>query len=429
MLKVRKINLLIFVLILCGSIKTSAQNHLNSPYSRFGLGDLMPRTSAGIASMGGTGYTFQSATTVNFCNPASYMGFDTLSFLLDAAFSWKNHTLTASSTQKGATLKFDYLSAGFSFARWWKTAIGIQPYSIMNYSITEEKTIDTAKQTLSYIGDGGINEIFWGNSFRLFKNFSLGVNVSVLVGIYAKNRIIEWDNPYYFNTKIENSNKVRGAVITLGAQYFIPVKEKGEFGLGFVYTPPIPIQSTETNTISTYWGTGYNITKIENLYSATPTKRSHAMPTQIGGGISWGKKNKYLIGIDATWKNWSNYGIDNVNDSLSDAYKISIGGNYTPNHTSNKFFSRMTFSLGAKFEQTHLSFKDGYLSLDGEPLKQFGINFGFLFPLKRSKTAFGIVFEYGQLGTIENNLIKENYFTATVNLRIHERWYQRKKLD
>jgi hypothetical protein len=146
------------------------------------------------------------------------------------------------------------------------------------------------------------------------------------------------------------------------------------------------------------------------------------MPTQVGGGISWGKKDKYFVGVDVTWKNWSNYKVDNVSDSLSDAYKISIGSSYTPNYMSNKFFSRMTFSLGAKLEQT-------YLCLEDEHLKQFGVNFGLLFPLKRSKTAFGLVFEYGQLGTTKNNLIKENYYIVSINLRIHERWYQRKKLD
>ena len=423
MLKIRKIYLSLLVVVLCGNVESAAQNHLNSPYSRFGLGDLMPRTSAGITAMGGTGYTYQSPIVINFANPASYIGLDTLSFLLDAGFSWKNHTLTASTTQRGSTFKFDYLSAGFSFAKWWKTAIGIQPYSVMNYSITEEKIIDTSTQTLYYQGDGGINEIFWGNSFRLFKNFSLGVNASVLVGTYAKNRVIEWSDKYNFNTKIENSNKILGAVVTVGAQYFIPVKEKGAFGLGVVYTPPIPIQSTERNILFTYWGTESSISPIDSLYPETPIKHSHAMPTQIGGGFSWGKKDKYFVGVDFTWKNWSNYKVDGVKDPcLSDAYKISVGGNYTPNYTSNKFFSRMTFSLGAKLEQT-------YLFLEGEQLNQFGMNFGVLFPLKRSKTAFGIVFEYGQLGTTQHNLIKENYFILTVNLRIHERWYQRKKLD
>jgi len=420
MLRVRKIILLyISIFIVCVSAKSYAQNHLNSPYSRFGMGDLMSRTTASVAAMGGTGYTFQSATAVNFINPAAYMGFDTLSFLLDAGFSWKNHTLAAATTQRGSTFQFDYLSFGFSIARWWKMAFGVQPYSVMNYSTTEEIEIDTLKYVRIYAGDGGINEVFWGNSFKLFKNFSIGVNASFLFGTYRKNRIIEeWNNSDFFNAKIENANKIRGAILTFGAQYFIPVKEKGQFGLGLVYTPPIPVQFTENNTIATHWGNEYNITPIDTLYPTAPQKRSYTMPSQIGWGISWGKKDKYFVGVDFTYTNWSH----NVNDSLSDAYKIAVGGNYTPNYTSNKFFSRMTFSLGANAEQTRLF-------LAGEHLNRFGINLGLLFPLKKTKSAFGFVFEYGQMGTTKNNLIKENYFTATVNLRIHERWYQRKKLD
>ena len=99
----------------------------------------------------------------------------------------------------------------------------------------------------------------------------------------------------------------------------------------------------------------------------------------------------------------------------------------------------MTFSLGANLGQSSLFLK-------GEHLNHFGINFGLLFPLKRSKTAFGFTFEYGQFGTTKTfeyeqtvpvqtkheqtgHLVKENYFTVTLNVRIHERWYQRKKLD
>jgi hypothetical protein len=420
MLKNRNVYLIILLFI--GFTQLFGQNHLNAPYSRFGMGELTARTAAAINAMGGTGYTFQSATVINFVNPASYSSFDTLSFLLDASFSWKNHTLIADKTQKGNTLQFDYFSCGLSVRRWWKTAFGIQPYSLMNYTIEETNKIDTLKQTISYIGEGGVNEIYWGNAFMLFPNFSIGFNASFLFGTYAKSRRIEWEDTYSFNARIDNADRMRGMVLSFGVQYFMPLKTKGRLGFGLTYTPSIPVRSTETSNIITYWGTGDGITLLDSLYPTSSVKHSHKMPTVLGGGFSWSKINHYFIGIDFTWKNWSNYSVDNIADSLSNSYKLSIGGSYTPNHVSPKLFSRMTFSLGANIEQT-------YLFLKGEHLNKFGVNAGFLFPLKKSKTGFGIVFEYGQWGTTKNNLIQENYFIATFNIRIHEKWYQRKKLD
>lgn len=424
MLKSNKIFFISGILFFCIFLQSNAQNHLNSPYSRFGMGDLMPRSSIAVTSMGGIGYTFQSTTSINFSNPASYIGFDTLAFLMDAAFSLKTHTLLGGSDrQKGTTMQFDYLAIGLSVRKWWRTAIGIQPYTVMNYTIEESHTLtqgDTLMQNLSYFGEGGINELYWGNAFRLFENFSLGFNASFLFGTYSKNRTIEWQDSVSFNSKIENLNKVRGFSLTLGSQYFIPIKNKGELGIGLVYTPNIPIRSTVTNQISTYWGSDYSVKQIDTLYRQDDTKHSHKMPTIIGAGISWSKKDKYYVGVDFTWENWSKYTIDGNNDSLSDSYKLSFGGCITPNHLSSKYFPRMTFSLGANIEQTRLL-------LDGKHINKFGINLGMFFPLKRTKTGFGVAFEYGQLGMTK--LIKENYFKATLNVRIHERWYQRRKLD
>jgi len=423
MLKNKYIYIIGGLLLFCVSLQTKAQNHLNSPYSRFGMGDLMSRSATAVASMGGTGYTYQSPIAINFSNPASYIAFDTLAFLMDASFSWKNHTLAAStgSSQKGNTMVFNYLSCGLSVQKWWKTAFGIQPYSVMNYSINNPNQVSNNDTfNVAYFGEGGINEVFWGNAFRLFKNFSLGVNASFLFGTHSKNRSVEWQDAYSFNTQVSNYNKIRGAVVTAGVQYFIPVKEKGELGLGLVYTAPIPIQSKGNSTIVTYWGTGYGATVIDTLYPDKDKTYSHKMPTVIGGGLSWGKRDKYYVGVDFTWGNWSQYAIDKVSDSLADSYKLSIGGYFTPNHLSSKYFPRMTFSLGANVEQTRLV-------LNGEPINRFGVNLGLFFPLKKTKTGFGLSIEYGQLGTTK--LIRENYFVATFNIRIHERWYQRKKLD
>ena len=69
------------------------------------------------------------------------------------------------------------------------------------------------------------------------------------------------------------------------------------------------------------------------------------------------------------------------------------------------------------------------LKLSDEQINRYGINFGLYFPMKKGKTIIGVVLEYGQIGTTRANLLKENYFSASINVRLHEKWYQRLKLE
>jgi hypothetical protein len=420
MLKIRKIRIVFCVGFLLCFASISAQTLLNSPYSRFGLGEIGTRSSTANTAMGGTSLAFQSATAVNFANPASYIAYDSLAALFDVGFSYKNHTLIAASVQKGNGISFDYLAFGLSIAKWWKTSFGFQPFSTMSYNIDNVNKTDSTI-IASFVGNGGINELYWGNAFKLFNNFSVGFNASYLFGEFSKNRNVISSDVLFFNSSTSNSNQMKGFLLSLGMQYFVPIKEKGKLGFGLIYTPSIPIYSTFQNLTTTeIIVSGYRIT--DTLHQFNDKKVKHTMPQSAGGGISWSKGLKYFIGTDFTWTNWADYAVKGINDSLVNSYKIAFGGNYTPNPTGSKFVSRITFSLGGNYEQT-------YLKLDDTQLNKWGMNLGVQFPVKRSKTTFGAIFEYGQFGTTQNGLIKENYFKITASIRVHEQWYQRKKLE
>ena len=422
MLKIRKICSALGVVFLLCFATGSAQTLLNSPYSRFGVGEIRSRTSSANVAMGGTSLAFQSATVVNFANPASYIAHDSMSSLFDVAFSYKNQTLTAASVQKGSSIYFDYLAFGLPVARWWKTSVGFQPFSMISYTINSVEMVDSNSITTSFEGEGGLNEVYWGNAFKLFNHFSVGFNASYLFGECVRNRKVESTDNFFANSKTSNSDQIKGFLLTLGLQYFVPVKERGKLGFGLIYTPSIPIRSKYENQTVTYFGTGYNTNPIDTFYRNTNSKTKHTLPQSVGAGISWSKGLNYFIGADFTWTNWTNYAINGVSDSLVNSYKIALGGNFTPNPIGSKFIARTTFSLGTHYEQSYLKF-------NGVQLNKFGVNFGIQFPIKRSKTSFGAIFEYGQMGTTQDGLIKESYFKATISIRVHEQWYQRKKLE
>jgi hypothetical protein len=64
--------LLIFSIL---AIQSSAIAQDNSPYSRYGIGDLVPQTNIFTRGMGGVSAAYIDNFSINFSNPASFSSF------------------------------------------------------------------------------------------------------------------------------------------------------------------------------------------------------------------------------------------------------------------------------------------------------------------------------------------------------------------
>ena len=67
-----------------------AQNNTNSPYTRYGYGQLADQSFANSKAMGGIAYGLRDGSHINPLNPASYTAIDSLTFLFDGGFSMQN---------------------------------------------------------------------------------------------------------------------------------------------------------------------------------------------------------------------------------------------------------------------------------------------------------------------------------------------------
>ena len=176
--------LLLPLFILCLYSELNAQIRIASPYSRYGLGDLSGNNNAWNFSLGQTGIALRSPSHINYTNPASYGAFDSLSFVFEGGFSAESVRLTSrfqSTSRSYASL--GYLSFGFPITKWWKTALGLVPFSDVGYNVLSTEESPSAGTILTlYSGSGGINRFFWGNAFNITKDLSVGVNVSYLFG-------------------------------------------------------------------------------------------------------------------------------------------------------------------------------------------------------------------------------------------------------
>ena len=81
MLSIKKVVFISILIITQLSLK--AQNNTNSPYTRFGYGELADRSFGAGRAMGGVGIGLRSSKQINPMNPASYSCMDSLTFLFD----------------------------------------------------------------------------------------------------------------------------------------------------------------------------------------------------------------------------------------------------------------------------------------------------------------------------------------------------------
>lgn len=379
--------------------------------------------------MGGVGYALQNPYYVNFKNPAAFAAFDSLSFVGDLSFSIINQQLkTDSLQQKGTIGQLDYIAIGLPVLKFWRTSVGIMPYSDVGYSILYEHQVDSfGLASNQYSGTGGVQLLYWGNAFKVVKGLSLGVSLSYLYGTISSSSFAEYSAENMLNTVISNFRYLDGINISGGVQYQATIKDKHFLSIGAVYEKPIKVWSKENLLVLAYAGE-YS----PNLVFDTVTvymgkdavKSTVKLPQIVGGGIAYGFKDRLTASIDLTWQNWKQFNMSNTKNAFKDNLITAIGVQYVPNPSSSKYYNKINFRLGTRIST-------GYMVVNEQTISEFALAAGLGFPIRTitSRSSINIMFEYSRLGTISNNLILQNYFRFSFNFVLHEKWYQRRKLD
>ncbi|MDQ3101780.1 MAG: hypothetical protein M3R08_10375, partial [Bacteroidota bacterium] len=155
--------------------KAQGQQGSGSPYSAYGLGDLMGSTQVSQALMGGVGVGLIDPYSVILSNPASYVSLRVPVFetgLVARALKYDTQNSSASGGRTdilGLTLgipigKGNVLQGVSQVANRWGFALGVSPYSKVGYQISESRALPDGSGDLrfEYSGAGGLNRVFIG---------------------------------------------------------------------------------------------------------------------------------------------------------------------------------------------------------------------------------------------------------------------------
>jgi hypothetical protein len=415
-------------IILCFLLLTLtlfSQIRIISPYSRFGIGDLTDNNNAWNMTMGQLGIGTRSPYHVNFTNPASYTAFDSLSFVFEGGFNGEFVTLQSDfQTVNRNYASLGYLLFGMPVNRWWKTSLGLVPYSDVGYNVANyEEYPNSGTVVRLYSGSGGINRLYWGNAFCLFKKFSIGLNISYLFGSMNREATVLFpDSIHAMNFRERYYITMNDLSYNFGAQYKAKIKNDLFLNLGVVFTPSLSMASKADGLANTFLISTAGIELPRDTLGTAKDKSGRIIiPMMIGGGFSFERTDKWMVGIDYKWQNWEKFRAFDQSDSLVNSWQINFGGEIIPNADNYmNYLARIRYRLGFSYNKT-------YLRLRGQDLDEYAIAFGFGLPLRGIKTMLNIGAQYGVRGTTSQNLIRESYFKIVIGFSIYERWFIKRK--
>ncbi len=420
-------NLSLTIVFFMVSVFGIAQTAINSPYSRFGVGELGMRKNAYQFAMGGIAMGVTSNRYINPYNPASNFSFDSLSFIFSGGLIGSRGILkTDQMTNNTNYASLGYLLFGFPINKWLKTTIGLTPYSNVGYDIVAREVIDDVGSTeFKYQGNGGLNEFYGNASVELFKNFAIGAKMSYMFGKSDLARTIFFpDSVGYLNTKVNNYIEVGDLYFEYGVQYHRQISKKLKVGLGAVYAPAQNINATENYLARSFFPTALGVESFrDTITSRIENKGSIRIPDKYGIGFTLSQGDNWMVGADYTWQNWSKFEAFGRNDSLQNSMQISLGGEFSPSSSiTSGYWQRVKYRLGFRYNQSYLEIRDNQIN-------EFGISFGMGLPIPRSLSTFNFGLELGRKGTTADGLIQNNYLRVTVGISVWERWFVKNKYN
>ena len=457
----------------------NAQGTGDSPYSAYGFGDLFGTGSAAQALMGSTGVAYTEPFDVISSNPATYPSLVRPSFNTGVKGSFTNLSTSDQSTRRNDA-GFGGFSVGVPFGKKpWGMALGLTPYSEVNYTITDRRTLDTGPLRYEYSGTGGISRAFFGLGRALVlhkpdtlgnagSRLSIGANFDFLFGSLEQTRkAIYPAGQGYNNTTAFSSVVLRAPTADFGLlfssqlisrdqvkkmqdrrkakqkaaleawkvthpdskelprQHEFRDPEGWRYHIGVTGDIPTVFNATHTDleTSWVYTFSGAEFTR-DTIQHAEDVHGTITVPYSIGAGIS-AQNSRWMFTAEARRRDWGAMMIDvpgyGLPAPLRASMVFSAGARLRPRYDGT-LLQRTIYRAGVRMS-------DEYLQVHGIGLSSLSGSLGLSLPLNAIQTNSYIHLgvEVGQRGTTDSGLIKESFVNLWVGISITpwhgERWF------
>lgn len=429
--------LLLGIAILTGAgLSASAQAYGSyTPYSIFGVGDLNGNGSAYTNSMGGVGIALRNNHFINPVNPAAITARDSLAFMADVSLYQDSRLFRQNDLKTSSgTANIQDLILTFPIYRSSAMMVGIMPYSSTGFGYISSYNDDNLMSqmgdiTYSATGHGALYQAFAAGAVTFWDKVSIGAQAIYCFGNTKKSYYETISDASYLGSNngynlilkgftgkfgVQFSQDIAGGNLTVGATYKMATRLKGS-AEGYRYSSG----SAATDTLY------HSMSSIE--------EEGVSLAGEMGFGINYGKKNRWMAEINYSRSDWTHSGMDKAEGfagnlipgsgssifSTSVSQGVNAGFEIIPNSGDIRYyFNRCAYRAGAYY-------KKDYFKLDGHDITSYGITLGMSMPVFRWYNALTLGIDLGRRGSVADNLIRETYIKFNIGVNIFDIWFQK----
>ena len=429
-----KKNIYIIVAMLLMSICSYAQEGAHSsysPYSIYGIGDVMSEGTAFNKGMGGVGVATRNKRFINYMNPASVTARDSLSFMADFGLEQKN-TFYRQGDVKSGNNTFNIYDFVMSFPIYKSSAfmVGVTPFSDVGYDFSSiEKNPEIIGNTgnISYdsYGTGGIYQLFVGAGVTLWDKLSVGAQAIYYLGNIDKITNMNYSNSSYRSLNSGNELSISAFTGKFGLQYEQKLGDDVSMIIGATY---------RLGTGMKGYATEY---RYANLASLSDTLRYNVdtlagagvrIADEIGVGIAIRKGDKWTAEFNYLRSDWTKSGFERSRGFSVDgdskftstvSQSFRAGFEIVPNRNDIRYYlKKCAYRAGVYYDQS-------YYKLDGNNVNSLGFTLGITLPVFRLYNGLSLGVDVGQRASVKNNMIRERYAKFVIGFNIHDLWFRK----
>ncbi len=406
-----------------------------SPYSVFGIGELVKEGNAYNKSMGGTGIATRNKRFINYTNPAAVTARDSLAFMADFGLEQKN-TIYRQGNLMSANNTFNIHNFVMTFPIYRSSAfmLGLTPFSDVGYdfsSVEERKDIIGHTGNINYDsrGTGSIYQLFFGAGVTFWKRLSLGAEYLYYFGNIDRLTHMNYLDDSYRSVSTGSELAIRASTGKFGIQYEQKLGGDVSMIVGATYR-----MSAKMNGYSTNYRYAVQSSIVDTLKHNIDTLAfgSLSFGDEIGVGISVKGGEKWHAEFNYLRSGWGNSGIDTAPGfsaigssmfSTTTSQSFRLGFEIVPNRNDIRYYmKRCAYRAGVYYDQA-------YYKLDGNNINSMGITLGMTLPVFRWYNGLTVGVDMGQKASARHGMVRERYAKIVVGFNIHDIWFQKPRYN